>query len=190
MLGGGCMKTIRILAAMALSLVMAFGLFACGGGGGGGDAASDGGTPSGGTGDFYKIAINDGTEVTYDEKSGLPAIDCDPRVDWFSNNVILYNNFSGGTYDTVFDILFIDDSVGTYDITVPADGVVGVYTTGGLAYQASFGYSNSSGMVEVTRSDTRIEGSFIINTVDGSNNPGPKLAGSFGVDSGVNLSCE
>jgi len=86
----------------------------------------------------------------------------------------------------IFDIMFLDDSVGTYDVTVPADGAQVVYAPNGTTYLANF--AQGSGTVTVTRSDTRIEGTFDVTVDDGGNNP-INLSGSFGVDSGNSLSC-
>ena len=49
------------------------------GGGGGGGGGGQGG-------DFVSLSVNGGPENTYTEASGLPSIDCDPRVDWHSAN--------------------------------------------------------------------------------------------------------
>jgi hypothetical protein len=79
----------------------------------------------------------------------------------------------------LFDIMFINDAVGIYDITVPADGLQVAFVNGGVNYMANFVTVGSSGTVNVTRSDTRIEGTFTIIAVDAGSNP-ITLSGSFG----------
>ncbi len=157
------------------------------GGWGGGSSGGSGGS---GGGDFVKLSIDSGAENTYTEAFS-PTIVCDPRVDWSFNQVILYDNYIGPDPDDwgmIFDIMLLSDAVGTYDVTVPGDGLVVVLIDSSGTYQASFGIAGSSGTVTVTRSDTRIEGTFTINAVDAGSNT-ITLSGSFGVDSGISLSC-
>jgi len=155
----------------------------CGGSSGGG--SSPGGGTSG-SDDWVKLKIDNGTEIAYSEAFSA-AVTCDPRVDWASNQIILYDNYLGNNnWEMIFDIMFLDDSVGTYDVTVPADGAQVVYAPNGTTYLANF--AQGSGTVTVTRSDTRIEGTFDVTVDDGGNNP-INLSGSFGVDSGNSLSC-
>jgi hypothetical protein len=111
-------------------------------------------------------------------------------VDWAFNQVILYDTYIGnGQWDMVFDIMFgISDAVGIYDITVQADGLQVAFMDGSVNYISNFITVGSSGTVNVTRSDSRIEGTFTITAVDAGSNP-ITLSGSFGVDSGNSLSC-
>jgi hypothetical protein len=146
--------------------------------------------PPPGSGDFVTMSINGGPASTYTEASGLPAIDCDPRVDWASYQVILWSDFIGGSgpngYDVLLDIMFpAADTVGTY--TVQGDFLQALFYNGGN-YMASPAFPTSSGTVEVTRSDTRIEGTFNIMVID-TTAASVTLTGSFGVDGGWSLSC-
>jgi len=155
----------------------------CGGSSGGGSSLGGG---TSGSDDWVKLKIDNGAEIAYTEAFSA-AITCDPRVDWASNQIILQDNYLGNSnWEMTFDIMFFDDSVGTYDVTVPADGAQVVYVPNGTTYLANF--VQGSGTVTVTRSDTRIEGTFDVTVDDGSNNP-INLSGSFGVDSGNSLSC-
>jgi hypothetical protein len=169
-----------ILLLLSLSiLIITF--LGCGGG------SSDGSGGSG-SGDFVKLSIDSGAENTYTEAFS-PTIVCDPRVDWAFSQIILYDNYLGSDqWGMIFDIMFISDAVGTYDVTVPGDGLNVSFIDGSGTYQANFAAVGSSGTVTVTRSDTRIEGTFTINAVDAGSNT-ITLSGSFGVDSGVSLSC-
>lgn len=138
--------------------------------------------------DFVRLSIDGGAENTYIEAFS-PTIVCDPRVDWAFNQVILYDSYLGGTnWDIIFDIMFISDAVGTYEVSIPGDGLNVSFLDSGVIYQANFGTAGSSGTVTVDRSDTRIEGTFTINAVDASSNA-ITLSGNFGVDSGNSLSC-
>jgi hypothetical protein len=169
-------------------------LLSCGGGGGTGtpDGTGPDGIPT--TGDVVILSVDGGANGTYTEAHD-PVIECNPRVDWFSNQVLLFDNYTGaGPYngfEMFFDIMFaVTDAVGTYAISAdPIQVVLGDST--GTTYTANQILDNSSGTVEVTRSDTRIEGTFNVVLVDASGNPGtgPTLTGSFGVDAGASLSC-
>ena len=173
-------KTRMILLLCALSFLIT----ACGSSGGG---SSDGNGGLEGD-DFIRLSIDGGAENTYIEAFSA-VITCDPRVDWASNQVILYDGYlGGGDWDIIFDIMFISDAVGTYDVSVPADGINVVFMDSSVIYQANFGTAGSSGTVTVTRADNRIEGTFTITAVDVSSNP-RTLTGSFGVESGNSLSC-
>jgi len=76
---------------------------------------------------------------------------------------------------------------------------VGTYTVHGESFQTLFhngaDYSaspimdTSSGTVVVTRSDTRIEGTFNIVVVDAAETTSLTLTGSFGIQKGFSLSC-
>lgn len=91
-------KNCRTLWFQWLVLIMGlcFIVAGCGGGGGGSDG-SGGGDSDGDLGlegnDFVKLSIDGGAENTYTEAYS-PTIVCDPRVDWHSNQVILYDNVS------------------------------------------------------------------------------------------------
>ena len=160
-------------------------VISCGGGGGGSGSSS---VSVLGSGDFIKLSVDGGVETTFTEAFSATIV-CDPRVDWAFNQVIFYDNYIGSNqWATIFDIMFINDAVGTYDIALPTDGLVVVYLDGVVPYTASFAEAASSGTVNVTRSDTRIEGTFSITAVDAAFNP-ITLSGSFGVDSGFALSC-
>ena len=177
-------KKWLILLLLSLSLL----IISCNGGG---SSDGDGGLEgSGGLegNDFVRLSINGAAENTYIEAFS-PTIVCDPRVDWASNQVVLYDTYLGNSeWDIFFDIMFIDDAVGTYDVLVPGDGVNVVFMDSSEIYQANFATAGSSGTVTVTRSDTRIEGTFFINAADIDSNT-ITLSGSFGVDSGNSLSC-
>jgi hypothetical protein len=163
-------------------------VISCGGGGGSSDGS---GSPRSGlgSGDFVKLSIDGGVENTFTEAFSATIV-CDPRVDWAFSQVILYDNYlGGGQWGKIFDIMFgVSDAVGPYDIALPTDGLMVVFLDGTVPYVANFAEAASSGTVNVTRSDTRIEGTFTITAVDGSFNP-ITLSGSFGVDSGIALSC-
>ena len=160
-------------------------LLACGGGGSGNPE----GTPP--SGDVVILSIDGGANSTYTESAGVGTA-CDPRVDWASGTVQLFDNFLGGTsFETIFFIMFPPSgtSVQTYDISTDQISVQLNDSTG--TYTAHQFLTNSSGTVEVTRVDTRIEGTFNVVLVDTTGNPGtgPTLTGSFGVDSGNSLTC-
>jgi hypothetical protein len=175
------MRLIKILALVVWVFIIAI---ACGDNGGNSD--ENGSSESG---DFVKLSINSGVENTFTEAFSADIV-CDPRVDWASSQVILYDNYIGsGNWDILFDIMFgISDAVGNYDITISGDGLQVVFINGGVNYTANSITAGSSGTVNVTRSDTRIEGTFTITAVDAGSNP-ITLSGSFGVDSGNSLSC-
>jgi hypothetical protein len=178
---------MNVLKSAVLILVILFLASGCGGGGGNGEGNPDGNGNSG-SGDFVRLSVDSGAENTFTEAYSA-VIACEPRVDWASNQVILYDNYtSGGQWDMIFDIMFINDAVGTYDITASADGINVVFMNGSVNYSANFATAGSSGTVNVTRSDTRIEGTFTITAVDAGSNS-ITLSGSFGVESGHSLSC-
>ena len=157
----------------------------------GGSGNGDGGNGSSGSGDFLKLTVDVEAESTYSEAFD-PDIVCDPRVDWASSQTILWNNHLGSSnWELIFDIMLLNDAVGTYDVTVAADGVNISYILNTVQqYYANFSLSNSTGTVIVTRSDTRIEGTFNIVVVDAGNSNPITLAGSFGVEKGNSLSCQ
>ena len=177
-------KTWIIILLLSLSLL----IVSCNGGG---SSDGDGGLEgSGGLegNDFVRLSIDGGAENTYIEAFS-PTIVCDPRVDWAFSQVILWDGHLGGNqWDIIFDIMFIDDAVGTYDVLNLTDPINISFIDSGVPYQANFATAGSSGTVTVTRSDTRIEGTFLINAADASSNT-ITLSGSFGVDSGNSLSC-
>jgi hypothetical protein len=179
--------TIPVIVAAALLLP------ACGGddnppnptGGGGPD-------PVGANGDEIVISVDGAAQQSFVEASGLPDIDCDPRVDWAANQVILWHDHTGGAgpsgYELFLSIVFPNaDSVGTY--TVHGDFLQAVLYLNGVNYSASPIVRASSGSVTVTRSDTRIEGPYTLNMVDSSGQDSLTLTGSFAVDAGWSLSC-
>jgi len=64
-----------------------------------------------------------------------------------------------------------------------------LYTAGGVtkaAWDLST-YSNSSGTVTVTQSDSRIKGSFTLVVVDNTNGTPTTLTGSFDVEDGITV---
>lgn len=180
-------KWLIVLFACVLSSVLA----SCSGDDGPSGTAGPGG---GGelTGDFVTLSIDGGNAVTSTEASGLPDIDCDPRIDWASNQVVLWSQFTGGGgpsgYDTFLDVMFpVDDAVGTY--SVHGDMLQALFYQNGVSYGASPIYPNSAGTVEVTRSDERIEGNFTFTLLDETGTKSLTLTGDFGIDAGWSLSC-
>jgi len=148
------------------------------------------GTPGAGSGDFVTLERDGGPGQTYTEATGVPVIDCDPRVDWAAKQVVLWHTFTTGLgpngYDHFFEIMFPNvDTVGTY--TVQGDNLQALFYDG-TYYSASPIFPGTSGTVQVTRSDTRIEGVFDITVVD-TTQASLRLSGSFGVDSGFSLVC-
>lgn len=182
-------RRLRSVVLIVTLLFLSFAVVSCGGSseGDGGNGGNGGG---GGGGDFVTLSIDGGTEDTYTEAHDS-AIECDPRVDWASSQIILYNNYLGSSdWEFVFDIMLINDEVGTYDVATPADGVNVVYILDELTqYYANFSLSNSSGTITITRADSRIEGTFDVVVVDSDDGNPISLSGSFGVDSGNTLSC-
>ena len=171
-------KTLMIPLLLSLALL----IISCGGGGGSDEI---GGTEAD---DFVRLTIDGDPENIYIEAFN-PTITCDPRVDWAFNQVILYDSYLGANqWDMIFDIMFLNDALGTYDVSVSGDGLNVSFMDSSVIYAANFATPGSSGTVTVTRSDNRIEGTFTINAVDGSSNT-KTLSGSFGVDSGNSLSC-
>jgi len=138
------------------------------------------------------MSVNGGPATTYAELSGLPSIDCDPRVDWAFSQIVGWSDFTNGTgpngYELFIDIMFPRaDTVGTY--TVQGDFIqVLVYNQ--EFYSASPVYPATSGTVQVTSSDTRIEGTYNVVAADTSGTSLVNFAGTFGVSRGVSLSCE
>lgn len=186
-------RKLRPLVARCVACALAVVFAACGGD----DAPQAPSGPGGGpsppvTGDVIVVAIDGGPVSTITEASGLPTIDCDPRVDWSSNQVVMWNEFSGGSgpngYDVFLDIMFAaTDTVGTY--TVHDDFCQALYYSGGVNYAASPLLPTSDGTVTVTRSDTRIEGTFSLTVVDATGGAPIALSGSFGVDAGFSIVC-
>jgi hypothetical protein len=149
------------------------------------------GNPPTGSGDFMTLSVNGGPQTTYTEASGLPSVDCDPRVDWASNQVVGWANYANGNgpngYDLFFEIMFpAVDTVGTY--TVQGGNLHAMFYNGDF-YTASPTRPATSGSVLVTRRDWRIEGTFSITALDSDGTTSVHFAGSFGVDDGFSLSC-
>lgn len=177
--------TWKVVFAFAIGITLG----SCGSDGGSQGPTGVNGDPQGG--DFLTLSVGGAAAVMYNEASGLPNIDCDPRVDWSFYQVILWNQYTGGTgpsgYELFFEIMFpVTDSVGTY--TVQGDWCQALFYDGSN-YMASPLFSTSRGTVEVTRSDSRIEGNFDITVVDTAETASVDLTGSFGVDAGFSLSC-
>jgi hypothetical protein len=180
--------TSKTLIASIMALMVSVSLSCGGGGGGSTPTSSDTGK---GSDDFLSFSTNGAPAVEYTEASGLPEIDCDPRVDWGAYQVVLWSNHTGGSgpsgYETFFEIMFPNaDSVGTY--TVHGDYCQAMLYDGAY-YSASPLLGTSLGTVQVTRSDTRIEGTFAITVVDAGETTSLDLAGSFAVDKGFSTSC-
>jgi hypothetical protein len=184
------MNTLRILKTLiVLAVVIGIPvvLASCGGDD---PVAPNNVNPPGGSDDFITMSVNGGPLTTYIEASGLPNIDCDPRVDWSFNQVVGWANFTNGSgpngYDLLFDIMFPGaDTVGTY--TVQGDWIQAVIYDG-VSYGAGPGSGLTSGTVQVTRSDTRIEGTYTFTAID-SLGTLVDFAGAFGVEAGFSLSC-
>jgi hypothetical protein len=177
-----------VVLALATGLAIVSAIASCGGDDGTSPSTGPPGNP---TSDFITMSVDGGGAVTYAEASGLPTIDCNPRVDWASYQVVLWDDFTGGIgpngYDKFFEVMFpAADTVGTY--TVQGDFCQSLYYDGSN-YTASPILNTSSGTVQVTRSDTRIEGTFTITVVDAAETTSINLTGSFGVDRGWSLSC-
>jgi len=141
---------------------------------------------------FVALSINGGPEITHTEGSGLPATACDPRVDWYLYQVLLYENFTNGAgpngYDFFFGFLFpLADSVGTY--TVQGDKLEAHFYYNGTRYLAHPNVDTSDGTVTVTRSDDRIDGTFSVTVVEYQGTTTLPLTGHFSVHSGYSTSC-
>lgn len=141
--------------------------------------------------DFLTLSENGKTPVMHREASGLPDIDCEPRVDWAASQVVMWDHFSGNGgasgYDLLVDIMFpVVDDVGTY--TVHEDFLQAVYYQG-ETYLANPILAASNGTVIVTRSDSRIEGSYDVTVVDSTQTKSIRLTGTFGIDAGWSLTC-
>jgi hypothetical protein len=141
--------------------------------------------------DFITQSIDGGPESTFIEASGLPNIDCDPRVDWGAYQVVLWHTFTGvgavNGYDHFFEIMFpVADSVGTY--TVQGDFLQALFFEGKF-FTAGPQVPTSHGTVVVTRSDSRIEGTYALTVIDSAGTDSLRLSGEFGVDNGFSLSC-
>jgi len=155
-------------------------------------AGGGGPDPVGANGDEIVFAMDGDPPRSFVEASGLPDIDCDPRVDWAANQIALWYDFTDGSgpngYELFLDIIFPNnDDVGTY--TVHGDSLQAILYANGVNYAASPIVGASSGTVTVTRSDERIEGTFTITLVDEGGQNTVTLTGSFAVDGGWSLSC-
>jgi len=145
--------------------------------------------------DWLELSVNGGPALRYVEASGLlgaPAVACDPRIDWAAKQVVLLDEYVGGAgtgWRTWLGLMFPSvDAVGTY--TVATELMQAFYDTGAGSFQAiPLPGTLSSGSATVTRSDTRIVGSFAFQLVDGSNRLGPTIRGQFDVKAGVATSC-
>ena len=163
----------------------------CGGDGPGGPAGGTTDQTQGGpSSDFLTVSANGGAATKYTEKSGLPDIDCDPRVDWAFNQIVGWADFTNGPgpngYDLMMDIMFAaKDTVGTYSVQ---GDFVQVLIYNGTFYTASPVFGTTSGTVVVTRADTRIEGTYDVTASDSSGTL-VDFSGSFGVASGFDLDC-
>ena len=141
---------------------------------------------------FVALSIDGGPEITHTEASGLPATACDPRVDWYLYQVLLYENFTNGTgpngYDFFFGFLLpLADSVGTY--TVQGDDLEAHFHYNGIRYLAHPNADVSDGTVVVTRSNDRIDGTFSVTVVEYQGTTTLPITGRFSVDSGYSTSC-
>lgn len=186
------MKTRRISKAcrvLSFVIVMPIVLASCGGDDTG--PLTGTGNPPLPNGDFVSVSVDGGAQTMYIESSGLPSIDCDPRVDWAFTQVIGWADFTNGGgpngYDVFLDLLFpAADTVGTY--TVQGDNMQAIFYSGQY-FTASPILPASSGTVQITRSDSRIEGTFTLTAVDTLGTNPVNFAGNFGIDSGISLSC-
>ena len=180
-------RIFKALLVLSLVVVMPIVLASCGGDATGPITGT--GNPPIPNGDFFTMSINGGAQTTYTEASGLPTIDCDPRVDWAFSQVFGLANYTGSGpngYNMSFGIVFPADTVGTY--TVQADNIQALIYNGEF-YAASPILPASSGTVQITRADSRIEGTFTITAVDTLGTNPVNFAGSFGIDAGFSLSC-
>ncbi|MGH2570764.1 MAG: hypothetical protein ACRDGR_06040 [bacterium] len=186
------MLRIRVPATLVAFAFLLGGLLAlgsCGGDGGPSTPISPGGQldPS-----FVALSIDGGPEITHMEASGMPATACDPRVDWYFYQVLLYENFTNGSgpngYDFFFGFLFpLADSVGTY--TVQGDELEAHFHSNGTRYLAHPNADETDGTVVVTRSDDRIDGTFSVTVVEYQGTTTLPITGRFSVDSGYSASC-
>lgn len=186
-------KYIILLALAAMAVTAAL-LPACGGDDDHSQNPTGGGPdPVGANGDEITMSIDGAPERNFVEASGLPNIDCDPRVDWAAYQVVLWHDFTDGAgpngYELLFDIMFpASDSAETY--TVHGESLQALLYLDGVNYMASPIVAASSGTVTVTRSDTRIEGTYAVTVVDASEQNAVTLTGSFAVEKGWSLSCQ
>jgi hypothetical protein len=186
------MLRIRVPATpVALTLLLGglLALGSCGGDGGPSTPILPGGQsdPS-----FVALSIDGGPEVIHTEASGMPAAACDPRVDWYLYQVLLYEDFTNGGgpngYDFFFGFLFpFADSVGTY--TVQGDELEAHFHSNGTRYLAHPNAETTDGTVVVTRSDDRIDGTFSVTVVEYPGTATLPITGRFSVDSGYSTSC-
>lgn len=128
-----------------------------------------------------------GPETTYTEGSGAPAIECDPRIDWYFSQVHLYANYTNGSgpngYDYYFGIVFpFRDGVGTYSVH---DDSLMVSFQPGPRYIATALVPAADGTVVVTRSDDRIQGTLTFSLVEyPQQSTTIDVAGRFDIKSG------
>jgi hypothetical protein len=149
--------------------------------------------PVGANGDEITLSIDGAPERSFVEASGLPDIDCDPRVDWASYQLVMWHDYTDGQgpngYELFFDIMFpATDDVGTY--TVHGESLQALLYSNGVNYSASPILAPSSGTVTVTRSDTSIEGNYTFTLVDATGQNTVTVTGSFAVGGGWSLSCQ
>jgi len=142
--------------------------------------------------DMIRLDKN-GVISEYFELSGLPQIDCDPRIDWSYKQIIAYIGFSGSGqlqgYEKLFHIMFPNiDDVGSY--TVHGDSLQSTFIDGAVTFIASPLYSGSSGLVIVTESGDNISGTFEITLVTSDQSQSVNLSGQFQIAKGNSLSCE
>ena len=186
------MLRIRVPATSFTFAVMFGGLLALGSCGGDDGPSTPIPPGSGPDPSFVTLSINGGPEITHTEASGLPATECDPRVDWYLYQVLLYENFTNGTgpngYDFFFGFLFpLADSVGTY--TVQGDELEAHFHYNGIRYLAHPNADVTDGTVVVTRSDDRLDGTFSVTVVEYQGTTTLPITGRFSVDSGYSTRC-
>ena len=112
---------LTISKGLCLSITMMFLVTSCGGSDGPTNPNQPDLPVSGGDGDTMVLSIDGAPNASYQEASGLPEIDCNPRVDWGFSQVVLWDDFTGGSgpngYDKFFFIMFPNnDAVGTYTV--------------------------------------------------------------------------
>ena len=186
------MRPFRLPATPAAFALLLGGVLAlsCGGDDGPNPLISPGGQQDH---DFIALSVAGGPEIVHTEGSGMPGVACDPRVDWYLYQVLLYDHYTNGSgpngYDFFFGLAFfgLADSVGTY--TVHGNDLEAHFNNG-TRYIAHENVAASDGTVVVTRSDDRIEGTFTVTAVDfETQTTSITLTGRFSVGSGYSMTC-